>query len=267
MTYEWREAPEGPRYAVLGDPVAHSLSPQMWTAAFRLAGLDETYVRIRVPEDDFVDAVEHLTRLGYRGVNATLPLKAEAYAYARVRDIDADNAAAVNTLRLTGREGWLTDVAGLRALVAGADGPILMLGAGGTARAAASAFWGRPWTVWNRTPEKAVALASHFGGRVAEEPDPSGFAVVLNLTSASHGGGAPPLLWDRVEPNALIADASYRADGTDTPFVAEGRSRGLAVRDGRDMLAAQGALAFTHLLPDCPVPRSVIERAMREAPS
>lgn len=104
----------GARLAVWGDPVAHSRSPQLQSAAYRALGLDWTYERRRVQETRFADTLNGLSR-SWRGLSLTMPLKQVAFAAARVRDRRAELTGAVNTLLLTenGRHGYNTDVGGL----------------------------------------------------------------------------------------------------------------------------------------------------------
>jgi shikimate dehydrogenase len=131
------------RYAVVGNPVAHSKSPQIHAAFAHSTGADMSYERLLAPLDGFVAAVEAFRREGGRGLNVTVPFKVEAFALASLHSSRAQLAGAVNTLMLEPDGRWYgdnTDGAGLvRDLTENLglelrDRSILVLGAGGAAR-------------------------------------------------------------------------------------------------------------------------------------
>lgn len=161
--YEWREAPKAD-FAVLGDPISHSLSPQMHQAAFTALGLPLRYVALRVPQGELVNALEFLIELGYQGVNLTLPLKAEGMALATSADEFSKRCGAINTIALPSMNAINTDGLGfLEALrVWNLPHPTnaLVMGAGGSARAVVLALSEEDHRVklWNRTQSKAVSL-------------------------------------------------------------------------------------------------------------
>ncbi|MCG9896137.1 MAG: hypothetical protein MH204_11745, partial [Fimbriimonadaceae bacterium] len=228
--HEWREAPAGD-YAVIGDPVSHSRSPAMHAAAYRELGLDLTYRAIRGPRDEIVQALDHLAALGYKGLNVTVPLKDLAFAWA-----DRPEATvSVNTLCLGSRTGISTDEEGfVRSLPEDLRGPVptLILGAGGTAQALARRLIrdGRLLQVWNRTPARWDGfLAEHPGAIQVAEPDPAGCRLIINATSAGLSGESPPVLWDRIAPDALAVDLVY---GRRTPFLEQAEAAGVATLDG-----------------------------------
>ena len=174
--YAWRDAPVAD-FAVIGDPVAHSLSPQMHDAAYKALGVAYTYVAIRVPAGEVAAALDRLREIGYRGVNVTVPNKEEAVGWcAHVGDF-VQQVQAVNTIDVRRHSGINTDANGFLATLAGVPkGTALMLGAGGSARALARALVRDGWTlrIWNRTPEKAAELARLTGAAIADAPDPKG---------------------------------------------------------------------------------------------
>lgn len=266
--HEWREAPRAD-YAVLGDPVSHSLSPAMHRAAYRALGLDLRYEAIRVPEREFAEALDHLKALGYQGVNCTVPLKTEAFRWARLVEPFDQKLGVLNTLRLEDRAGINTDAPGLLETLeehgVGPSRPVLVLGAGGTAASAVPALVGRGFRVrvWNRTSSRVRDLCDRVGSSlatVAEHPDPSGCGLVLHTTSAGVRGDSPPVRWDRAPKDLLAYDAFY-THGL-TPFLLGASEHGLRCLDGRALLAAQGALSLEWWLGKI-APRTAMLEAIR----
>ncbi|RYG32864.1 shikimate dehydrogenase, partial [bacterium] len=208
---EWRDAPPGD-FAVIGDPVAHSLSPRMHGAAYASLGKAHTYNAIRVPVGEVGEALEALREKGYRGVNVTVPHKEEAMRWCARLTRSAEEAGGANTIDLVERLGISTDgqgfMLGMGTLLTDRwDEPVLLLGAGGSARAVAQAvsLWGWQIRIWNRTRSKAEALAEHLegAGLVMDEPDPTDCAVIVNATSASLAGSNVPIDWSRARKDAL----------------------------------------------------------------
>ena len=160
------------RFAVLGHPVAHSLSPAMHAFALESLGLEGSYEAWDTPLEALPGRLKEVRR-AFRGVNLTLPLKEAALAHLDWVSPEAQRIGAVNTvLQVEGRLfGFNTDAPGfLEALKAGGiplKGPALVLGAGGAGRAVAFALReaGLEVWVWNRTPQRALALAEEFGLR------------------------------------------------------------------------------------------------------
>jgi shikimate dehydrogenase len=261
---------------VIGDPVAHSRSPAMHEAAYRELRLPWRYVALRVEPSHLEAALEGLSALGFRGVNVTVPHKVAAAARCATLTAEARAAGAVNTL-LPGQGGWhgaLTDGLALAQAVgeeapAVLERPALVLGAGGAARAAVTALVtaGVPRVaVQARRAEAARALAEAVGGPVeAVDRAPADIGLVVNATPA---GGLvaleePGLPADALERRDVLADYAYRPDGRPTAAVAGARAAGRPVVDGLELLARQGALAFT-LMTGEPAPLDVMRRAARE---
>lgn len=208
-----------------------------------------TYRAIRVPVEEFLEAITHLKQLEYRGLNVTLPLKEVALQNCTPTD-EASNIGAVNTLFLDSDLGDNTDWLGIQGamLELGLTHPgrALVLGAGGTARAVLYALYRAEWRVslWNRTKSRAEALIEDCLGDIAllDEPDPSSADLVINTTSAMHQGELPPLRWDGLGIEQVVMDASYSAE--ETPFVLRARECGARATDGRLMLVHQGAASY-----------------------
>jgi shikimate dehydrogenase len=251
------------RYAVVGNPVAHSKTPDIHAAFARATGHDLSYERLLSPLDGFIDTVSRFQREGGRGLNVTVPFKIEAFALAREHSLRAQRAGACNTLAWRGTHwfGDNTDGAGLvRDLdvnfgVALGDHDILVLGAGGAARGIIAPLLDarpRSLTISNRTMDKAQALARAFAGlgpiRALAPQAVAGrhFDVVLNATSsslASAAAGSPP--W----PGAIFAGAALAYDlmygNEPTAFEHWAHANGAArVADGFGMLLEQAAESF-----------------------
>ncbi|HEY5763604.1 MAG TPA: shikimate dehydrogenase [Rhodocyclaceae bacterium] len=253
------------RYAVLGNPIAHSKSPAIHAQFAAQCGEDMHYEAILAPIDGFAATLGGFLAAGGRGANVTVPFKEEAWRLADRRTPRAEAAGAVNTLAVSA-EGLLgdnTDGAGLvRDLRANLGQQltgcrVLLLGAGGAARGVLAPLLAEnpaEILIANRTPERAQALAAQAGDRsrvagigFAELPA-RGFDVVINATSASLAGAVPPVAACHFGAGALAYDMMYGAG--DTAFLAF--VRGLArpdgpplrFADGLGMLVEQAAEAF-----------------------
>jgi len=243
------------RYAVIGNPVAHSKSPWIHAEFARATGQYIEYGRIEAPLEAFARTVAAFRAAGGRGCNVTLPFKAEAFALASAPTPRASAARAANTLRFEG-EALLadnTDGAGLvndlernlRRPVAGKR--VLLMGAGGAAQGVLGPLLeARPaaLVIANRTGRKARELAARFPGSRGGGYDEIGgerFDIVVNATSAGLAGEAAPLPEGVFAPGALAYDMVY---GRDTPFLAAARAAGAAACDGLGMLVEQAAESF-----------------------
>ncbi|MBS1724603.1 MAG: shikimate dehydrogenase [Armatimonadetes bacterium] len=240
----WQDV-EAADYGVIGDPVAHSASPRMHAAAYKEAGLSYDYRAVRVPSGEFDQAMRHLESLGYRGLNVTVPLKELAYLWGEGGD---PRMGAVNTVRFEDHACVNTDAPGfLRTLRDQRVGPcrVLMLGAGGSARAltVALADAGFEVALYNRTLTRAQELVRAAGVRVqiVSSPNAAGCGLIVNATSAGLQGEAPAMDWQSVEESALAYDLLY---GKPSLFLEEASAHRLRVQDGKALLVAQGALSF-----------------------
>jgi shikimate dehydrogenase len=258
-----------PRYAVIGHPVAHSLSPTIHLAFGRQRSIPLDYVAIDAG-DDFTGALESFFRAGGLGCNVTQPFKIEAAAACVSLAPRAQRAGSANTLIREG-DGWRgdnTDGVGLVRDLTGRHGldlrarRTLLLGAGGAARGIVPALLDAgigELVVVNRTPEKADALADAIGeprrvhARYYEDLDTlSEFELVINATSAARAGLALKLPPSLIGFRTAAVDLSYGADAI--AFLAWARAAG-AYRaiDGLGMLVEQAAESFAlwhGVLPD-----------------
>lgn len=251
------------RYAVIGNPVEHSLSPLIHAEFARAAGQDIAYGRILATLDGFRTAALEFREAGGQGLNVTLPFKHEAWRLADTHAGHAQAAGAVNTLGFERKRiiGHNTDGIGLvRDLTVNLDCPIrarrvLLAGAGGASYGVVEPLLRElPQTlvVANRTAEKAVALVGHFekfrnlaaNGVVAspyEALDGGRFDIVINATSAGLSNAMPPLPGGVFAPGALAYDMVY---GRRTPFMKFAADEGARAADGLGMLVEQAAESF-----------------------
>ena len=251
------------RLAVIGNPVAHSRSPQIHARFAAAAGHAVAYTRIEAPLDGFAATLRAFAEGGARGCNVTVPFKGEAFAACTRLSERARRAEAVNTISFEA-DGWFgdnTDGAGLvRDIELNAGVPlrgrrVLVLGAGGAAAGALDPLLAaRPaaLVVANRTLAKAQALVERFTASAARldvplsatalEAPGAGFDVLINATAASLQAAVPPLPPGTLRPGALALDMMYGAAAL--PFLRWARAQGAVARDGLGMLVEQAAEAY-----------------------
>lgn len=242
------------RYAVFGNPVAHSKSPRIHAlfAAQTRQAMD--YVALLAPRDGFAEAVRRFIASGGRGANVTVPFKEDAFRLATTLTPRARAAGAVNTLTFAGDAigGDNTDGAGLvrdlevnlGCTIAGKR--ILLLGAGGAARGVVLPLLEAQPTglfIANRTAAKAVQLAAGFGAAGGGFDDVAGrsFDLVINATAAGLAEAALPLPPSVFASGCLAYEMLY---GRETLFMAQAGATGCRVADGLGMLVEQAAEAF-----------------------
>ncbi len=245
---------------LLGDPVAHSFSPVFQNEAFRAAGVDGVYFALRCDEAAFPGLLRGIA-LGGGGGNVTVPHKERAAALLDMQTSAVSRTGACNTFwsekgRICGDN---TDVAGFDAAVrrligSPAGSRVLIVGAGGAARAALCALLDAhvdAVTVWGRSLERAAALRERLdpnGRRVRVAQDAGavhreGFDLVVNATPLGlHPGDPAPVDLQRLRRASAVLDLVY-APG-ETEWVRSARALGLRAADGRYMLLHQGAAAF-----------------------
>jgi shikimate dehydrogenase len=235
------------RYALLGDPVEHSLSPVMHRAAFKAAGIDGSYSLEQCSEPRFLALISELRKGQWQGFNVTMPHKQLARSVCdRVTPL-ADTAMSVNTLQSRGGEivGDSTDARAFEKLfseLAFEHKPVLVLGAGGSASAALAAARGEVF-ISSRNREAARALAARFastGTRPLPFGEPVEGAVIVNATPIGmHGEHLPETV---LAAAGGLIDLPYGSEGT--PAVQWARTNSVPVCDGVRFLALQAAGAF-----------------------
>ncbi|GAA4023788.1 shikimate dehydrogenase [Actimicrobium antarcticum] len=250
--------PSPTRYAVIGNPVAHSKSPAIHAAFAAQTAQAMTYERLLAPLGGFADTLHQFITDGAHGANVTVPFKLDAFALATTLTARAQAAGAVNTLRFdsTGILGDNTDGIGLvtdivvNAGVSLRGKRILLLGAGGAARGCLLPLLEQQpaqLVIANRSADKAVALAAQFashGAIVAQTFDALDgvFDVVINATAASLNDELPPISGTLFGPQTLAYDMMYGVQPT--IFLRFAAEQGAATRDGLGMLVEQAAEAF-----------------------
>ena len=247
------------RYVVIGNPVAHSLSPAIHARFAEQTGEALAYERMLVPSAEFAQHAGAFFAGGGRGANVTLPFKVDAYEFAGERSERARIAGAANFLMA--RSGVIfadnTDGAGLVAdlqrnlgiVLRGAA--ILLVGAGGAARGVVAPLLGEGLArlvIANRTPVRAEDLARRFAALGAVEAcaldaiPAARFDVVLNATSSSTHGERLALRDGVIGPGVLAYDMAYGPAAR--PFVEAARALGARASDGLGMLVEQAAESF-----------------------
>lgn len=224
----------------------------MHRAAFAALGLrDWSYQKLPVPPELFDETTRALPGSGFVGANVTIPHKEAALALADEATEAARAIGAANTLMFR-EDGTIhaenTDAPGLLAALpeSPAGRTALVLGAGGSARAAAYALREAGATrvmVWNRTAQRARRLAADLGVEAVDEPVAAD--LLVHCTSVGLADAAfkkLPLAADSLDEYTTVADLVYRAGGT--ALIAEARSRGCVVVEGLEVLVRQGALSF-----------------------
>lgn len=247
------------RYAVLGQPIAHSKSPFIHAAFARATGQKLSYEALEVAPDALAETLKQLHVEPYLGLNVTLPHKTAVAALCESVSERAQQAGAVNTLTRTDT-GWAGDntdgagfIADLDRLGIAIEGKtMLLLGAGGAARgliAPLLARQPRELALSNRNPWKPEELAERFKplGNIVPRTHLSlkgdTYDVIINATSAGHTGAMPRLPGQLLAKGGAAYDLSYGA--AHAPFAAWAKSQGAGlIADGLGMLVAQASLAF-----------------------
>ena len=260
---------------VIGDPISHSISPEMHNAAYAATGLAGRFVYIaaRVAPGELESALRGVRALGFRGVSVTVPHKRSVLALVDEVEPLAEKIGAVNTIvNENGRlKGYNTDGAGvvdpLRKRLSLKQRRILILGAGGAARAAAFALQaeGALITVTNRTAASGLALAREVGGvfQELERVQMPEFEAVLNCTTVGMHPQVTesPLLGSTFFPGQIVFDLVYNP--YETLLLRRARADGAEVIPGAEMFVAQGAKQFK-LYTGWDPPVAEMERILRQ---
>ncbi|HUV80693.1 MAG TPA: shikimate dehydrogenase [Candidatus Bathyarchaeia archaeon] len=266
-------------YGILGDPVAHSLSPVMHNAAFEKLGMDAVYLAFRVSKDELEDAIRGAKSLGIAGLNVTIPLKEKALLFVDAEEV-AKKIGAINTIDFGSGTpvGYNTDGIGsmqvLKETVGELKGKkVLIIGAGGAAKAIA--FYldleGAKVTLANRTKERAAQLAAKLSNADAIGLDAelktriSASDILINATSVGMHPHEDATLVnvDMMHQDLVVFDIVYNPP--ETRLLKEAKRAGVKkIVSGVKMLVYQGAASFKIWTKEEP-PIEVMEKAVTDA--
>uniref|UniRef100_A0A7V3YKM3 Shikimate dehydrogenase (NADP(+)) n=1 Tax=Candidatus Caldatribacterium californiense TaxID=1454726 RepID=A0A7V3YKM3_9BACT len=272
--------------ALIGHPVAHSLSPVFQNAALQHLRLPFVYLAFDIPEDRLEEAVRAFRVLGVSGFNVTVPYKEAICPFLDALEGEAELLRSVNAVveRQGKFLGYNTDVYGFEKSLEEEGVEVrgrtfLLFGAGGTARSVLFVLAKRgagKVLITNRTKSRAEALARWgkealglscevlewmgdqglCGGTVLRLRSVSG---IINATALGLSGEVPPVPWEFLPSLEVVCDVVYHREGT--PLVQEAKKRGLKSFDGKRMLLHQGARSF-FLFTGVPAPLPVMEEAL-----
>jgi shikimate dehydrogenase len=235
------------RFAVVGDPVAHSRSPAIHRVLLDLARLEGEYLAVRADAFRLRSLVDELRRREWNGFNVTMPLKGEAALLADRLSVDAERAGSVNTLSVEDGDivGETTDCATFRSLLQDErlshDGTLLILGAGGSAAAALAAVPADADVyVSSRHSDRSATLTDRLGGEVLTWGSVVAGALVVNATPI--GMQSESLPTGLLEVASGLIDLPYGPEPT--PAVTTARALGLPVVDGHEFLTRQAMASF-----------------------
>jgi shikimate dehydrogenase len=267
-------------YGVIGDPIAHSMSPAMHNAAFKDAGIQASYGRLHVSPGELPDAIKGIRALGLRGINVTVPHKTAVIPLLDEVNPLASSIGAVNTIvnRKGKLIGYNTDglgyVEGLKKVLKGelSSKAILIIGAGGAAKAiyyTLASLGVRKIDLTNRSEQKAIdmiescsfGVESHYCTLPEAGLNLQQYDVVIQTTSI---GMFPkveesPLIIGALKTGAVFSDIIYNP--LQTSFLKQAQQNGAIIQNGMDMFIYQGALAFqkwTGITPNTELMKKVV---------
>ncbi len=269
--------PQTQLFGVLGDPIAHSLSPLLHNAAMLQTGFDGVYVPIRVPAAEFVATLDDFQELGFRGYSVTIPHKEAALAKYPECDELVRKIGAANTIYQDGDGAWRADNTDLAAALEAiatvltegetlAGKRVLLLGAGGAARAIGYGIvsQGGKLVIANRTIGRAQILADQLGCRFIDWEDRDGEPadVLINGTSV---GMSPkvdetPFSADWLQESQVVFDTVYNPE--ETRLLKDARARGCRTVSGIEMFVRQAAAQF-QLFTQQAAPMDVLRETLR----
>lgn len=270
---------------LIGDPVAHSISPNIHNPAFREKGLDYVYVAFRVASENLSDAIAGIKSLELEGANVTIPHKTGVVSYLDETDDIAQKIGAVNTIKRTneGLKGYNTDGMGARRALENEvkdieDKRIVLLGAGGAARAIAFTLTdlGSEITISNRTVSKAEKLVAEIKkktgvdvDRIPQRRDDLKEAIrdsdiLINSTSVGmHPNDDETIVEaEDIHADLVVMDIVYNP--LQTRLLQEAERAGAKTIDGLEMLVQQGAAAF-EIWTDESAPVKIMRGAAQDA--
>jgi len=248
-------------YAVIGDPIDHSLSPNIHSAAFRELNLDCSYIAYRIPKGELEEGIESLKKIKISGFNVTIPHKIEMMKYIDRLDESCSIIGAVNTVTNDNGilKGYNTDMEGFldpfkKRNINLKNLTVLLLGAGGAARAIVAGFakeYTQNITIANRTLENAKNLAelSNKIGLSAKavkidevKNNIKNYDVIVNATSIGLKNEPSPISLEDIGRKTIVYDIVYMPINTD--LLKKAKHRGAGIIYGYEMLLGQATKAF-----------------------
>lgn len=247
-------------FAVIGDPINHSLSPNIHNAAFRELGLDCTYIAYRIPKGELAEGVESLKSIKIAGFNVTIPHKVEMLKYLDETEDNCKLIGATNTVSNDNGKlrGYNTDMGGFldpikKRNITVKDSNVLLLGAGGAARAIVVAFIkenASKITIANRTKENAIKLAQ-FAQKLGLDAVAKSFQeidaspqheFIVNATSIGLKNEPSPIPKAGINKDTVVYDIVYMPMNTD--LVVQAKKNGATIIYGYEMLLGQATRSF-----------------------
>ena len=251
----------GKSFAVIGDPINHSLSPNIHSAAFRELNLDSSYIGYRIPKGELESGVEGLKKIKISGFNVTIPHKVEMMKYLNKMDESCSIIGAVNTV--VNNEGVLkgynTDMDGFleplkKRNITIQNSKVLLIGAGGAARAIVAGIAKEKAgsiDIANRTIEKANNL-SEFSTKLGlsasvkkiESIDTAteNYDIIINATSIGLKDEPSPITFEGINEKTIVYDIVYAPMNTD--FIKKAKAKNAIIIYGYEMLLGQAIRAF-----------------------
>jgi len=248
-------------FAVIGDPIDHSLSPNIHNSAFKELQIDATYIAYRIPKDELAAGIEALKKIKITGFNVTIPHKIGMMKFLNIIDDDCKLIGATNTVtnddgNLTGHntdmDGFLDPIKKRDLSCKGAD--VLLLGAGGAARAIVAALAkekANKLVVANRTKENATQLVQFANSLKLDAVNTdfgsagdtaSQFSFIINATSIGLKGEPCPISTQNINKDSVVYDIVYMP--MKTQLLTQAKSRGATIIYGYEMLLAQAMRSF-----------------------
>jgi len=248
-------------FAVIGDPIDHSLSPNIHSAAFRELNLENSYIAYRIQKGELSEGIESLKKIKIDGFNVTIPHKVEMMKYLDKMDESCSIIGAVNTVTNTEGilKGYNTDMDGFldpfkKKELKIQDKKVLLLGAGGAARAIVAGIAkekAKHITIANRTLENANNLAQ-FANKIGLNADGisienvgndlKDYDIIVNATSVGLKNEPSPISLESIKPETIVYDIVYMPMNTD--FLKKAKEKGAKIIYGYEMLLGQAVRAF-----------------------
>jgi len=248
-------------YAVIGDPIDHSLSPAIHNAAFGFLGMDCAYIAYRIPKGELASGIGALKKIQISGFNVTIPHKVDMMKFLNDADDDCKTIGATNTVVNENGflKGYNTDMDGFldpikKRNIGCKDSDVLLVGAGGAARAIVVGFAKEKIhkiTIVNRTKERADELIK-FANNLGVESDYSDltnagniagkYKFIVNATSIGLKGNTCPISTRAITKDSIVYDIVYMP--VETELIEQSKKQGATIIYGWEMLLGQAMRSF-----------------------